>query len=245
MEAPNPSTPSSEAGSAHANPAVVVAAITVIGVAAVILGSLRLVDTIRAPFAPVEKAAEQATSTAAAEEAKLKSQDTDRDGLNDFDELTLTSTSPFLADSDSDGADDNAEYLAGTNPNCPQGVDCSLVASATGNVNASAGANTNSARGVGADVLRNTLKEAGAPAYLVDSTDDDTLYRLYDAALGDTNTNASDAEFIAGLQTLDSAEIRQLLQGAGADPTLLEQVDDASLKTIFDRALQEETTAQP
>lgn len=245
MEAPNPSTPSSDAGSARANPAVVVAAISVIGVAAIILGSLRLVDTIRAPFAPVQQAADQAATTAAAEEAKLKGQDTDQDGLNDFDELTLTSTSPFLADSDSDGADDNAEYLAGTNPNCPQGVDCSVVASLNGNVNAPAHTNTSGARGVGADVLRSTLKEAGAPAYLVDSTDDDTLYRLYNVALGDANTNASDAEFVASLQTLDATEIRQLLQGAGADASLLEQIDDASLKTIFDRALQAETTVQP
>jgi hypothetical protein len=52
-------------------------------------------------------------------------QDTDGDGLTNSQELTIYKTSPFLADTDGDGFSDGAEVKAGTNPNCPEGKQCS------------------------------------------------------------------------------------------------------------------------
>ncbi|RLI49128.1 MAG: hypothetical protein DRP09_20905, partial [Candidatus Thorarchaeota archaeon] len=43
--------------------------------------------------------------------------DSDSDGLTDWQELYQTYTHPFLSDTDNDGSSDNAEYLAGTDPN--------------------------------------------------------------------------------------------------------------------------------
>ena len=57
----------------------------------------------------------------------LKNQDTDKDGLNDYDELTFYKTSPYLEDSDSDGFKDKEEIDSGYDPNCPQGQDCRLA----------------------------------------------------------------------------------------------------------------------
>lgn len=55
---------------------------------------------------------------------QLQQQDTDTDGLNDFDELNLYFTSPYLVDSDSDGISDKEEVDSGKDPNCPGGQDC-------------------------------------------------------------------------------------------------------------------------
>lgn len=57
--------------------------------------------------------------------AKSQSIDTDKDGLSDFDEITIYKTSPFLADTDGDGLSDKEEIEAGSDPNCPEGKDCS------------------------------------------------------------------------------------------------------------------------
>lgn len=61
----------------------------------------------------------------------LRFRDTDKDGLSDFDELYVYGTSPYLADTDSDGIPDGEEIKRGTNPNCAEGTDCSLVPEAS------------------------------------------------------------------------------------------------------------------
>jgi hypothetical protein len=57
-------------------------------------------------------------------DARLKTQDTDGDGLSDWDELNTYKTSPYLADSDGDGYSDKNEIDSGNDPNCPQGQTC-------------------------------------------------------------------------------------------------------------------------
>jgi len=67
----------------------------------------------------------------AAETERQKTTDSDKDGLMDYDELYVYKTSPYLADSDSDGFDDKTEIFSNNNPNCPEGKDCnasSLIA---------------------------------------------------------------------------------------------------------------------
>ncbi len=53
-----------------------------------------------------------------------KRKDSDHDGLSDYAELVLYRTSPYLADSDSDGIPDVVEIAQVTDPNCPQGKTC-------------------------------------------------------------------------------------------------------------------------
>jgi hypothetical protein len=48
--------------------------------------------------------------------SSLYSNDTDNDGLDDFDEVKTYKTSPKLADSDADGMNDAQELVAGTSP---------------------------------------------------------------------------------------------------------------------------------
>jgi len=54
----------------------------------------------------------------------LTKEDTDKDGLNDYDELYAYGTSPYLDDTDSDGLKDKEEIEKGKDPNCPEGKEC-------------------------------------------------------------------------------------------------------------------------
>ncbi|MBI4252678.1 hypothetical protein HY623_00635 [Candidatus Uhrbacteria bacterium] len=54
----------------------------------------------------------------------LKKQDTDGDGLSDYDEINVHKTSPYLKDTDSDSYDDAIEIKSGNDPNCAAGKTC-------------------------------------------------------------------------------------------------------------------------
>ncbi len=55
---------------------------------------------------------------------ELQNQDTDKDGLSDYDEMYIYKTSPYLPDTDSDGYLDKEEIDGGFDPLCPKGQDC-------------------------------------------------------------------------------------------------------------------------
>ena len=99
----------------------------IFGILAVGLGLLQMRNTIYGPF--VIRLSDK-TNTANQEasllndEARLQSIDTDRDGLNDYEELSFYETSPYLPDTDSDGLNDKMEIEKGTNPSCPEGESC-------------------------------------------------------------------------------------------------------------------------
>ncbi len=63
----------------------------------------------------------------------LKKQDTDADGLDDYSELYIYKTSPYLKDSDSDGAEDKTEISQGEDPNCAPNMPCATAAADTVN----------------------------------------------------------------------------------------------------------------
>lgn len=90
---------------------------------AIILGILQIRNTMYAPFALNTKIPQFLRHDISGSES-LVYRDTDKDGLNDFDELYVYGTSPYLADTDSDGMPDKTEVEKGTNPVCPEGKDC-------------------------------------------------------------------------------------------------------------------------
>lgn len=58
------------------------------------------------------------------DEKTLKQQDTDNDGLSDYEEIYIYGTSAFLEDTDGDGLSDSQEIKAGTDPLCAKGDIC-------------------------------------------------------------------------------------------------------------------------
>lgn len=147
--------------------------------------------------------------------AKLKTTDTDGDGLSDYDEIYIYHTSPYLADSDSDGFTDKQEIDSGNDPNCPAGKTCvssGEAAAATTptaeaptndntntNTNADAALNGFLSGAATADDVRNALRQAGVDDATLSKLDDKTLLDLYNQTLaessamgqGGTNTNAN------------------------------------------------------
>lgn len=133
----------------------------------------------------------------------LKAQDTDKDGLSDYDELNIYNTSPFLEDSDSDGVLDKIEIERGQDPNCPIGKDCtgSVLTNPAIAVTSSLEANTAASELVSqpttissdligissifpsdASSLRQILLESGMDQSMLDQFSDEDLLQAYQEA---------------------------------------------------------------
>lgn len=111
---------------------------------------------------------------------ELKNKDTDEDGLNDFDELYIYNTSPYIQDSDSDGFTDSEEIESGNDPSCPAGKECQAPW-----LNENEGLNDellnlySGSNSMDMGTLRETMKAAGVPEEMLNSFDDETLQELY------------------------------------------------------------------
>lgn len=125
----------------------------------------------------------------------LKNQDTDQDGLSDYQELNVYNTSPYLSDTDSDGLLDKQEIDNSTDPNCPKGQVCSGFYSGetsgtgeTGGTGASVGDSSVvfSIDDLTADQLRALLLESGQIGQAdLDALDDETLLVEFKGFLND------------------------------------------------------------
>lgn len=103
--------------------------------------------------------------------SELQKKDTDHDGLNDYDELEVYHTSPYLGDTDSDGVPDTIEIAQGSNPNCPKGRTCIEAPNDLAQASASSSAqdllNIPTARSVGPDFLGiQSSSTAGAQSFI-------------------------------------------------------------------------------
>jgi hypothetical protein len=98
----------------------------VFGVLVVGLGVLQMRNTIYSPYVRRVVKNNNVDNSFIDEQLRLQRIDTDKDGLNDFDELNYYQTSPYLPDTDSDGLGDKEELDNGDDPLCPKGDMCSL-----------------------------------------------------------------------------------------------------------------------
>lgn len=151
------------------------------------------------------------------ERENQKKVDTDLDGLNDYDELYVYRSSPYLKDTDSDNIDDKTEVYAAQDPNCPEGRTCG------------AEQQSESVASTKQQDVENLLQvfvdpegalEAGATA--INSKED---------------ANA----FFNGLTT---EQLRQALLKSGIPKAQLDQIDDVTLQSYFSGAIKDLETAQ-
>lgn len=174
----------------------------------------------------------------------LKSRDTDIDGLSDYDELYIYHTSPYIADTDSDGLNDGQEVKSGSNPNCAQGKDCSGAVS-SGVVGAST---TN----MSAQQIRELLAKSGVAPEELAKMDDQALLKMYQetvAGLSQSPVLTQDQiiagpkvgldsiqnlpEFLGKMSGLSIPEIRQNLLAQGFNKAELDKINDEQLKDMW------------
>jgi len=152
------------------------------------------------------------------ENTRLQQIDTDQDGLNDYEELYLYSTSPYLADTDSDTRDDALEIREGTDPLCPTGKTCSESEFAIGATPSS------------------TL----ASPLLGTATTPDEI--LLNSQLGGMGGDAIDAEAVVALLR-DPVQLRQLILATGKiSEEDLNRIDDATLVTMAEEMIKDYQT---
>lgn len=174
--------------------------LSVFSVFAIGLGILQIRNTMYAPFALSNKIPPLVRNDINSSEA-LMYRDTDKDGLNDFDELYVYSTSPYLADTDSDGIPDKVEVDKGSNPLCPEGQNCVEVGVSNDtlpNTNPFPSASSTLGPEPTAQDLekilsspaetRKVLLDAGFDKKILDATSDADLMRMVKEILSATST---------------------------------------------------------
>lgn len=153
--------------------------------------------------------------------AEQKNLDTDKDGLSDYEETNTYETSPYLADTDSDGYDDKTEIERGHDPLCPTLDNC---------------------RG---DWTGKTPTEADIPTNIeTENLINNTLATENTENAANEEANSSSkltAEQLQALNSLTAAEVRELLISEGqVSEEELSAIDDETLMQIYKEALASE-----
>ena len=192
--------------------------LTICGLGAMVLGGLYLWRHVASPFSisytgprlllQKEKASAQAEAD--------KKKDTDNDSITDYDEKNIYGTSPYLADTDSDGLSDSTEITNGQDPNCARGKTCNSIVQDE-NAFRDEGTSGTFVDGLTAPVAPEapTGLEGGASADTVLSTDD-----------------------IAELEKLPTSEIRSLLVSSGADPSKVSGMSEDEVRAVYAEILK-------
>jgi hypothetical protein len=145
-------------------------------------------------------------------EERLKTQDSDGDGISDYDEIHIFRTSPFLEDSDSDGVNDGDEIAQSSDPNCPKGRVC-----------------------------REASVEAGVASGAVvapTGPDADAATLAVAEVFGDVRalTPESIAERITAMS---SADLHAFLERIGIPAADLQRADDAALRSMLQQTMED------
>ena len=197
-----------------------------------------------------------------------KNLDTDKDGLSDYDEMNKYGTSAFLLDSDGDGSSDKEEIEAGSNPlnskstpttkamvekgsTLEQEVKPEAVSAEVGSAFLAGQAGGKETGEISAQEIRDLLvKQGGLSQELVNNLLDEDLIKLYNETKKETGIdikelskeavqsgNLSEAEKM--IQEMDPKILREMLISQGVDKTMLEQIDDQTLKELFLQSLDQ------
>ena len=203
--------------------------VIVIGITTFVFGAFQLNRSIVLPFVRDTSVTFKTVDDIERErEAQLKVQDTDGDGLNDYDELYLFRTSPFLADSDSDGMSDGQEVAQASNPNCPAGKTCrqAPISGGSGAPSSPTGPLGSSGSSVATGQIPGISEQEQGILNAIQTTFGD-LEELTPEAMSER------------IRTMSSDELRNFLEQLGIPRQALDQADDSTLRGLLEEALGE------
>lgn len=171
---------------------------------------------------------------------QLKLQDSDRDGLTDFEELRVYGSSPYIADTDSDGITDFDEVRQGGDPNCPQGENCFSPQTYEGERQQSDYSFESEEIQQLADdpqQLRLLLIQQGLSADIVNQMDDQSLQILAQEAL--SSLTEPSLENFEELENITVEQLRTLLIQSGVNQEELEVFSDEQLQQLYSQLLSQ------
>jgi len=221
-------------------------ALGMVAIVALIFGFWQLKTAIRLPIGLVgtseTNTSSEGVSSVGEDVAKLQGQDSDQDGLSDYDELYIYKTSPYLADTDSDGYDDKTEVTSGNDPNCAPNTKCQPVILIQPNTENEPGSSPT------AEQIRNLLRQAGISEADLAKYDDAELLKLYQEVSGEINVSGDTSDGAGDkinltpeqkqlISQMSGAELRQFLINGGVAPAALQGVNDATLKALVMKQL--------
>jgi hypothetical protein len=192
----------------------------------------------------------------------LRAKDTDQDGLNDYEELYLYRTSPYLADTDGDTYSDYLEIKRGTDPLCAEGKVCGTDESTFDLAQkrqlleqlSNAGETMQNWQEslqdlnfeeIPIEVLRQALLESGMPEAELNALSDADLFALYQKAkeeLAEASPVGEATEVVIDEDTLlqlSPDELRAVLIQQGADAVKLEAISDDDLLYFLQESIAE------
>lgn len=140
----------------------------------------------------------------------LRKEDTDADGLDDYNELYVYKTSPYLPDSDSDGSADKDEISGGTDPNCAPNQPCATA-----------------------------LVAAVNPATLKGSFAEEIVDETGAVVAAGAPTVPTMATMTTALENMSPAQMRELLVQAGGDAATINALTDDEVRSTLMAAISQ------
>lgn len=198
--------------------------------------------------------------------ANLQETDSDQDGLTDFEELYVRGTSPYLQDTDSDGTSDFEEIANNTDPNCPEGQNCTQervggdeVINQAEQKLLESGDLTPTSSTVNEDTVldapeltndevRQYLLDNGIAEDQVNSVPEDDLQELYNTLYQQTQEASTDSQEldtdqvqseVEALLSLSTAERRQYLIDSGVSQDEVDDLTDEQVDASFTASIQD------
>ena len=203
----------------------------------------------------------------------LKTIDTDKDGLSDFEEKFQYGTSIYISDTDSDGYSDKEEVKAGSSPLSvfstplhPERTEKieptfpEMVENQSGLQTPSIEKETEKTleqEAPASDLRRFLIEQTGLSQEIVDKIDDKTLLEVYNKTKEETGIDIFQLESLLSqkqsnldfssqegkakedLPNLDVEKLRQLLKDQGANPEVLDKIDDQTLLQLFSNLMRD------
>lgn len=183
-----------------------------------------------------------ATSVLELEDEQLRRQDSDEDGLTDYQELRVYGSSPFIADTDSDGISDREEVESGADPNCAQGQNCLAgISFAPQELGFDSILQSGELQAIinNPEEIRRLLVQKGASRDVVNRIDDQSLQILAQQALEEFSRPTE--ESLDALRQVPPEQLRSILIQAGVPQQDLSGLTDEELYALFQEIIDRES----
>ena len=213
--------------------------LSVLGLFVLVLGFVQIRGAIYGPFEGFKKSSAKKELVLTQEEIlsilseQAKQEDTDGDGLSDYDEVYFYQTSPYIQDSDSDAFSDQEEIEAGSDPLNPDSTPYRQTkVKEKDNLLEDSWSEIPKDEQLSSEDIRSFLIQAGIAKEIVDNIDDNELKKLYNDTKEETGIDPQNLESSYSPE-VDIPLLRQALIDEGVDASMLEQIDDETLKAMF------------